>query len=136
MSPTAADDRIAYDPNAFNGDVAVYRISGAFFFGATAAVSGVLDRIGAHPKTFILDFAEVPLVDSTAAKRARRLRAQAAALRHEDLLQRHEQHRGTGADQRRTKASGRALQRQRGERAGGRARGLNLTRPILARPAG
>ena len=41
---------------------------GAFFFGATAAVSGVLDRIGAHPKTFILDFAEVPLVDSTAAK--------------------------------------------------------------------
>ncbi len=28
----------------------------------------MLDRIGAHPKTFILDFAEVPLVDSTAAK--------------------------------------------------------------------
>jgi SulP family sulfate permease len=64
----SSDDRIAYRPNAFNGDVAVYRISGAFFFGATAAVSGVLDRIGAHPKTFILDFAEVPLVDSTAAK--------------------------------------------------------------------
>ena len=60
--------RTAYEPNAFDGDVAVYRISGAFFFGATAAVSAVLDRIGAHPKTFILDFAEVPLVDSTAAK--------------------------------------------------------------------
>ena len=28
----------------------------------------MLDRIGAHPKTFILDFADVPLVDSTAAK--------------------------------------------------------------------
>jgi len=28
----------------------------------------VLDRIGEHPKTFILDFADVPLVDSTAAK--------------------------------------------------------------------
>ncbi|MCK9911588.1 sodium-independent anion transporter, partial [Microbacteriaceae bacterium K1510] len=27
----------------------------------------MLDRIGAHPKTFILDFSEVPLVDSTAA---------------------------------------------------------------------
>ena len=52
----------------FNDDVIVYRISGAFFFGATAAVSSVLDRIGAHPKTFMLDFAEVPLVDSTAAK--------------------------------------------------------------------
>ena len=64
----SSDDRIAYRPNEFNGDVAVYRISGAFFFGATAAVSGVLDRIGAHPKTFVLDFAEVPLVDSTAAK--------------------------------------------------------------------
>jgi SulP family sulfate permease len=64
----SSDDRVAYRPAAFNGDVAVYRISGAFFFGATAAVSGVLDRIGAHPKTFILDFAEVPLVDSTAAK--------------------------------------------------------------------
>ena len=60
--------RTAYEPNVFDGDVAVYHISGAFFFGATAAVSGVLDRIGAHPKTFVLDFAEVPLVDSTAAK--------------------------------------------------------------------
>jgi SulP family sulfate permease len=59
--------RTAYEPDAFNGDVAVYRISGAFFFGATAAVSTVLDRIGAHPKAFILDFADVPLVDSTAA---------------------------------------------------------------------
>lgn len=66
-----SDDRTAYRPNAFNGDVAVYRISGAFFFGATATVSSVLDRIGAHPKTFILDFADVPLVDSTAAKRSR-----------------------------------------------------------------
>jgi SulP family sulfate permease len=63
-----SDDRTAYRPNAFNGDVAVYRISGAFFFGATAAVSSVLDRIGAHPKTFILDFADVPLVDSTGAR--------------------------------------------------------------------
>ncbi len=60
--------RAPYEPSAFDGDVAVYHISGAFFFGATAAVSGVLDRIGARPKTFILDFAEVPLVDSTAAK--------------------------------------------------------------------
>ena len=60
--------RTAYDPDAYNGDILVYRISGAFFFAATAAVNSVLDRIGAHPKTFILDFADVPLVDSTAAK--------------------------------------------------------------------
>jgi len=48
-------------------DVMVFRISGAFFFGATAAVSTVLDRAGAKPKTFILDFRAVPLIDSTAA---------------------------------------------------------------------
>ncbi len=53
---------------ALDGDIMVYRISGAFFFGATASVSAVLDRIGAHPKTFILDFTDVPLVDSTAAR--------------------------------------------------------------------
>ena len=61
-------DRTAYIPQSLNGDVLVYRISGAFFFGATAAVGSVLDRIGVHPKKFILDFADVPLVDTTAAK--------------------------------------------------------------------
>jgi SulP family sulfate permease len=60
--------RTAYDPNAFDDDAMVYRINGAFFFGATAAVSGALDRIGAHPKVFVLDFSEVPLADTTAAK--------------------------------------------------------------------
>ncbi|WP_045837663.1 SulP family inorganic anion transporter [Hyphomicrobium sp. 99] len=55
-------------PTGADGDVMVYRISGAFFFGATASVSAVLDRIGAHPKVFILDFADVPIVDSTAAR--------------------------------------------------------------------
>ena len=60
--------RTAYAPGEHGDDVLVYRISGAFFFGATAAVSAVLDRIGQSPKAFILDFTEVPLVDSTAAK--------------------------------------------------------------------
>ncbi len=49
----------------------VFRISGAFFFGATAAVSTVLDRAGAKPRAFILDFREVPLIDSTAANTLR-----------------------------------------------------------------
>jgi SulP family sulfate permease len=48
-------------------EVMVFRISGAFFFGATAAVSTVLDRAGAKPKVFILDFRDVPMIDSTAA---------------------------------------------------------------------
>jgi SulP family sulfate permease len=62
------DGRNAYDAaQASAGDIVVYRISGAFFFGATAAVSGVLDRIGQQPRIFVLDFSEVPIVDSTAA---------------------------------------------------------------------
>jgi len=60
--------RTAYTPQSFNGGAMVYRISGAFFFGATATVSAVLDRIGTHPKVFVLDFTDVPLVDTTAAK--------------------------------------------------------------------
>ncbi|RUO99907.1 SulP family inorganic anion transporter [Hyphomicrobium sp.] len=58
----------ASEPTALGSDIMVYRISGAFFFGATGSVSAVLDRIGAHPKTFILDFADVSFVDSTAAR--------------------------------------------------------------------
>ena len=74
MSPTTTGaGRTAYDPDAYNGDILVYRISGAFFFGATAAVSSVLDRIGAHPKTFILDFADVPLVDTRPPRRSKAL---------------------------------------------------------------
>ena len=61
--------RTAYDPaEASDRDIVVYRISGAFFFGATAAVSAVLDRIGQLPRVMVLDFSDVPIVDSTAAK--------------------------------------------------------------------
>ncbi|MCU0790271.1 MAG: SulP family inorganic anion transporter [Nitratireductor sp.] len=45
----------------------VYRISGAFFFGAAAAVGTVLDRISDRHRNFILDCSAVPLLDSTAA---------------------------------------------------------------------
>ncbi|MBN8913406.1 MAG: STAS domain-containing protein [Rhizobiales bacterium] len=71
VADDAADEAGAsagYEPAAYGGDILVYRISGAFFFAATATVRGVLDRIGEHPKIFILDFSDVPLVDSTAAK--------------------------------------------------------------------
>jgi sulfate permease, SulP family len=68
-----ADDyggtRTAYDPSqASDREVVIYRISGAFFFGATAAVGAVLDRLGQSPRIFVLDFSDVPMVDSTAAK--------------------------------------------------------------------
>jgi sulfate permease, SulP family len=72
-SEDQADDydgkRTAYDSKAASdADFMVYKISGAFFFGATATVSIALDEIGQYPKTFVFDFAEVPLIDTTAAK--------------------------------------------------------------------
>jgi SulP family sulfate permease len=59
----------AYDAEAASdAEFMVYKISGAFFFGATASVSAALDRIGRYPRTFVFDLADAPLVDSTAAK--------------------------------------------------------------------
>jgi SulP family sulfate permease len=67
-----SDARTAYDSaQVTDPEVMVYRISGALFFGATAALSAVLDRVGPPPKAFILDFSQVPLIDSTAANTLR-----------------------------------------------------------------
>jgi SulP family sulfate permease len=61
-------DRSRYDVAlATDPDIAVYRISGAFFFGAAAAVAAALDRIGEHPKAYVIDFSAVPFLDSTGA---------------------------------------------------------------------
>ncbi|MBN9074235.1 MAG: SulP family inorganic anion transporter [Rhizobiales bacterium] len=67
-----ADDsnggRVPYDEaHAQPPDVVVYRISGAFFFGAAASIGAVLDRIGAHHRLLVVDLAAVPFIDSTAA---------------------------------------------------------------------
>jgi SulP family sulfate permease len=50
-----------------DSDVMIYRISGAFFFGATAQVNLVLDRVIKPPRFFIMDFSDVPFIDITAA---------------------------------------------------------------------
>ncbi len=67
-----ADDarmRTPYDPGkSADPDVMVYRINGAFFFGATARVLPVLERMGTTPRVFVLDFTDVPLIDTTAAR--------------------------------------------------------------------
>ncbi|MFA6266401.1 MAG: SulP family inorganic anion transporter [Pseudolabrys sp.] len=58
-----------YDAGAASDrDVIVYRITGAFFFGATARVLTALERIGVPPRLLILDFSDVPLIDTTAAR--------------------------------------------------------------------
>ena len=51
---------------ATDRDVIVYRISGAFFFGAAAAVGVALDRLNEHPKAYVLDVSAVPVLDLTA----------------------------------------------------------------------
>ena len=52
---------------AGSADVAVYRISGAFFFGAAASIGAVLDRIADTHRALVIDLLAVPFIDSTAA---------------------------------------------------------------------
>jgi SulP family sulfate permease len=75
QAPPVADDvaddegsRAPYDATVVaDPDVAVYRITGAFFFGAAAAIGTVLDNVANRHKAFVIDLVAVPFVDSTAA---------------------------------------------------------------------
>ncbi|MFI0845051.1 SulP family inorganic anion transporter [Mesorhizobium sp. IMUNJ 23232] len=61
-------DRQPYHAEAEGGpDLVIYRLSGAFFFGAASTVGTTLDRIADRHSSFILDFSAVPVLDSTAA---------------------------------------------------------------------
>jgi len=66
VSDSAAADATQSE-RALPDDVMVYRISGAFFFGATARVNLILDRVAKPPRIFVLDFSDVPFMDITAA---------------------------------------------------------------------
>jgi sulfate permease, SulP family len=69
-------DRVPYDSRlAADPDVLVYRITGAFFFGAASAVGSVLDSIADSRKAFVVDFSAVPFLDSTAANAMSRVAA-------------------------------------------------------------
>jgi SulP family sulfate permease len=71
-------DRVPYDSDlAADPDVLVYRISGAFFFGAASTVGAVLDSIADTRKAFVVDFAAVPFLDSTAANAMNRVAVKA-----------------------------------------------------------
>jgi sulfate permease, SulP family len=67
------DSRLAADP-----DILVYRISGAFFFGAASSVGAVLDGIADTSEAFVVDFAEAPFLDSTAANAMSRVASKVA----------------------------------------------------------
>ncbi|KQW21072.1 SulP family sulfate transporter [Afipia sp. Root123D2] len=65
---TSNGERVPYDAAlSTDPDVIVYRISGAFFFGAASTIGAVLDRIPSGHKGLVIDFTAVPLLDSSAA---------------------------------------------------------------------
>jgi SulP family sulfate permease len=74
----ADGERVPYDSHlAIDPDVLVYRITGAFFFGAASTVGAVLDSIADTRKAFVVDFAAVPFLDSTAANAMSRVASKA-----------------------------------------------------------
>ncbi|SDF85837.1 SulP family inorganic anion transporter [Thalassobaculum litoreum] len=78
VSEDERDDRPDYDDAAAaDRDTVVYRISGAFFFGAAASIGSVLDRIADSHRRLIVDLAAVPFIDSTAANTIESLVARA-----------------------------------------------------------
>ncbi|WP_334174574.1 SulP family inorganic anion transporter [Pseudoxanthobacter sp.] len=67
--PDDVSPRPVYDgAPAADREVVVYRITGAFFFGAAATIGAALDRVADNKaRAFIIDVAQVPVLDSTAA---------------------------------------------------------------------
>lgn len=64
--PDSQDQK--YDPSlAADPSVVVYRITGAFFFGAASTVGAVLERIADRHTALVVDFTAVPFLDSTGA---------------------------------------------------------------------
>jgi len=69
MSDVAAverEPRMADEDEA--GDVLIYRLSGPYFFGAVAQLGQALDTIADHPRALVVDFGDVPFIDSTGAQ--------------------------------------------------------------------
>lgn len=54
-------------PSEHTGDVVIYRLHGAIFFGAVARIGSILDRIAERPRVLELDFSSVTFLDSTGA---------------------------------------------------------------------
>lgn len=69
MSDMAGVHPLADAPvDAARDDLLVYRLSGPFFFGAAAQLGSVLDRIADVPRSIVVDFTAVPLIDSSGAR--------------------------------------------------------------------
>jgi SulP family sulfate permease len=57
-----------YDAATQEGGIVVYRLRGAWFFGAAATLGAVLDRIADRPRVFVVDLSDVPFIDSSGAR--------------------------------------------------------------------
>jgi SulP family sulfate permease len=79
---TGRGERLPYDESqSMDPHVVVYRITGAFFFGAAAAVGAVLDRVSPRHRALIVDLSAVPFLDATGANTLEGLARKAAKRR-------------------------------------------------------
>jgi sulfate permease, SulP family len=70
--------RTPYDhATATNADVVILRISGAFFFGASASIGSMFDRVADRQHALIIDLSAVPFLDSSGAHTIELLAAKA-----------------------------------------------------------
>lgn len=64
-----AETGARYDPeNATSPAMVVCHLRGPYFFGAAARLGSVLDRIADRPQAFVVDFTDVPFIDSSGAR--------------------------------------------------------------------
>ncbi len=67
VEPEGDDEEVVTPTGVSRSDeILVYRINGAFFFGAAASVGAVLERIADTHRALVVDFADAAMVDSTA----------------------------------------------------------------------
>lgn len=68
MSEAASVDQGADEaPVSHNGAI-VYKLHGPYFFGAAAKLGAVLDQLAEAPRGLVVDFTDVPFIDSTGAR--------------------------------------------------------------------
>lgn len=65
--PDSVDPRPPYGDEASDPEVVIYRITGALFFGASATIGSVLDRISDRHRALVVDLSAVPFLDATGA---------------------------------------------------------------------
>ena len=68
MSDSARVDLVFTPPHRLATDCVVCHLHGPYFFGAATRLSETLDSIADQPHAFVMDFEDVPFIDSTGAR--------------------------------------------------------------------